>query len=477
MTLIGRLAAGLISLVLVGSALASDAVDVAVDAALDQGRDLAFAESDSLGKTVIAIGIAENSSPAKSIESARQAASVTLAGFLTGKNITATDASVMSSVGGETLLAITSESEVSVDAMLRGAQIYKTGSLNDGRWFVALALAEKAEAFTDALAKRRFETTIQSKGFSPLEDDLARSRRLALTDALRSAVEAFSGVAVATKAYIRDAEDLQSTVATVSQGRVTRYEIVEENQSTGSYYVLVIAEIEERPPGATDNIDAILESMGRPGIFVSSEHAGVVTLLQNFLDDLNFEIATTNPSATYIIDAAVQVEEVPVRFGNGSHYSTKTQIDITLSHRLSSDILLSISNDPDESVDISRYEDIGRRNSLNFAFDEISEPLAQKLKSLMVSEFNNGTKITVALVDWFGLRQVDAFESCLRSLPDVKSVSPLPIDKGSSASFEIIYMGEAGGLQVDFKKHSLSCDGLARLKVRKGSEGRLTFAM
>jgi len=474
----GKFLSGLAGFIFLSSALASGGlIDSSINEALRQGRDLTFTESVELGKIVVAIGVASGDAPNKTIEKARQQANVVLAGFLSGKTISAADSSTVSSIGNETLVAITSASTVSVDALMRGTQVYKVGSLDDEAWFVALVLTEKAKEFEDLLAKRALESTIQSKGFSAVDDDLASARRSALTDALRNAVEAFSGVAVATKAYVQDAEDLQSNVATVSAGRVTRYEIVEENQSTGRYYVLILAEVEERPPGASDNISALLESMGRPSFFISSEDKELEILLHNFLDDQGFDIADSEKAAQYLINADTHIEELPVRFGNGEHYSTRTKIDLTLTHSLNADILLAVSNNIDESVDISKYPEVGRRNSLNFAFEELADTLARKMKSLMVSEFNNGTKVLVSLMEWFGLRDVDAFERCLKTMPDIKTVSQRPIDTDRVATFEVIYMGDPGGLQVDFRKHALSCDGLGKVKLRKGADGQITFVM
>jgi hypothetical protein len=465
-------------LVQTAESLASeDDVDKAIANAVQFGRDLAFVETRELGKAVVALGTAEDRNPDKALEKARQQANVVMAGFLSGKAISALDSSSIQAQGQDVLITITSQSTISVDSLLNGAQVYKIGSLDENTWFVALVIAEKSQEFANVLEQRTFESTIQAKGFSSAGEDATDFRRRALADALRNAVEAFAGVSVAAKSYVRNADEIQSNIAAVSNGRVKRYQVVDEFKSNGQYIVVIVAEIEERPPGADDNIQALLENMGRPSFFVVSNYEEATILLRNLLTSLGFDLASSEQNCRYKLEGQIDFVELPVRYGNGEHYSTRTNLTLLLKQPLNSDVLFSISNTMDDSVDISRYPEIGRRNSVSYAVEEISDPLAQELKSLMVDEFQHGTKILVALEDWFGLRDVDAFESCLESMPDVQSVSQFPIEKDRVARFEIIYRGDPGGLQVDFKKHSLSCDNLGKLRVRKDADGRIVFAM
>jgi hypothetical protein len=452
-------------------------IDAAIVDALQFGKDTQSITTPEWGHVIIALGRGRDPNSERALEIARQNASVLLTGFLDGKSVDAEDRIAVSSTDGDIRTRVESTSTVSINASVSGAQVYRIGAIDQETWYVVMILAEKTAELKERLQDRQLESTIQARGFSPLESTVADARRRALADALRNAVEAFTGVSVAAKSYIRNAEDISSNVASISEGRVRQYEIVEESELNATYSVVILAEIEERPPGASDNIQALLENMGRPSFGISSNSDEVGSLLRDLLSDNGFDLSSSAETARYMLHADSVLTELPVRYGNNEHFSTRTKLNVIVRYRSSPDVLLSISNDEDESVDISRYPEVGRRNSVQFAVEAISEPLISGLKSLMVDEFQHGTKVLVALEDWFGLRDVDAFEACLKSMPSVKTIAQLPIEKDRVARFEIVYMDDPGGFQIDFKKHSFACEGMSRVRVRKDSPGSVVFSM
>ena len=119
--------------------------------------------------------------------------------------------------------------------------------------------------------------------------------------------------------------------------------------------------------------------------------------------------------------------------------------------KISGEVLLNITNDPENSVDVSKYDEVGKKNSFEYAMKEVEKRLIKEIQGSFVDKFNNGSKVFVKLKGFDFMRDVDELKECIDSLPLTKSISASPVE-GKSVTYEVLYLGNPSDLQLEILK-------------------------
>ena len=130
-----------------------------VDDMLEEGRTVALYQDKQFGVCVGAIGYAPLTSKAnRDLEIARTAAITELSGFIEGRNVSASERSVFSSIDGKVRDAFMSEARTNIKAYLRAVEVVQSGKFGRERYAFA-----RGKCVLTAWCKDIFETA----GISP----------------------------------------------------------------------------------------------------------------------------------------------------------------------------------------------------------------------------------------------------------------------------------------------------------------------
>lgn len=102
-----------------------------------------------------------------------------------------------------------------------------------------------------------------AEGMSVNRGDLLQARQVAISDALRNAVEQAAGTIVDAKTLVKDFQTLEDSILTKAQGYVSDYKILDTSISGGIYKVRIEATIKKGP--LKDDLDAIYFTIKRAG--------------------------------------------------------------------------------------------------------------------------------------------------------------------------------------------------------------------
>lgn len=232
-----------------------------VDDMLEEGRTVALYQDKQFGVCVGAIGYAPLTAKAnRDLEIARTAAITELSGFIEGRNVSASERSVFSSVDGKVRDAFMSEARTNIKAYLRAVEVVQSGKFGGERYAFARVCKNHIQVSKELKAQLQ-DNTVQAAGMADLSQGKEKARRMALDDALRNAVAQYHGVTSAAQSTVQDGEDLRSKMATRSSGAVSKYKIVKETIVNGTVRVEIIAEVTEKKVDPKDLNLAIRESV------------------------------------------------------------------------------------------------------------------------------------------------------------------------------------------------------------------------
>lgn len=427
------------------------AAEDAIDDMVSLGQSIRVIDDSQRGRSVLAIGFSDQTgSQNQDTEIARNIAFEELAGFLEGRTVTSDSRVFFEMKDGEAREEFMSSIRTNVEATLRAVETEKVGTANN-RVYVVLRVSPSSIEFSREIQGMMESNEIVATGISSLEAGLDRARRLALDEALRSAVSQFGGVATAATSSVTDQTDLRSQISSRSRGSISSYRIIEEKSEDGYYYVEIAAIVVENDERSEDMQAVIQDSLGRPGYFLTvTDNPLLQSELEKLLEDGGFYVVKDRAGARFILDAEAVVDEFP---SIGGVTGRTTALTIRVFDTFSSEQLHIFENDSSATLQVSTQERIRERRSLDFAIEEIFEEIQETLASGQADQFENGARVTVSLAGFDRLRLVDMFETLLKEMPQVNSVSIRPID-GSKATFDIFYQGNPGELHKEVLRNA-----------------------
>lgn len=444
-----------------------------VNLMLKDEQNISLYKDAKLGRTVISIGLSSVSNKNQARDISRQEAMKYLTGYLKGEKISATDVAEMKYVGNLAEESYYSSIKSSINGSLESAYLYKSGTSSRGTYSVIIISENSNDMknYFNNMNKKR-ANIIESKAFVLIEKDKSKARQNAINEALRNAIEQYNGVQIASKTSIENAETYKGKLSSVSKGMVKRYEIKEEYTEKNTYVVIIVAEIVEEDPNSKKSIDAIKENMGRPSFFIDTNDSRLKDMLEVSLNENNLDISSNKDSAKYLILTGVKKYEYDVPRLKGMK-GLQTTIKITVKDKYANEEIINISNNPESSVEISKYEEIRNRNSYNYAFEEIKQTFIKNINKHFINKFNNGNKVKIKLVNFDRMRDVNELKDCIDSVNLVKSVSVLPVNN-NSVSYEIIYLGNPSDLQLEILKKSKEFR-LRGLRIKDSNSSEIIF--
>ena len=444
-------------------------VDEHIRRMLQDGQQLSLYRDKELGNAVISIGYGMHRKKNVAIDMAKQDAMKYMTGFLKGENISANEVVEQKYIGDQAEESYYQSMKSNINGTLQSAYLYKSGD-HDGMKYSVVIISERSRDIAGIFADRKSSNIITAKGFASLSDGISKARQLALEQALRSAVEQYSGVQMASKTSVENAEIYRGKLSSVSKGVVKQYKIVAENQQGNNYVIEIAAEIVEENQSVGQNIEAIKESMGRPTFLIKVDDIDIRRMLSEVLNDSDLEVTENPTAAKYIIQVNVDRYEYPAMAGMTG---MQTTISIKVKDKYSDDDFLNISNDPENSVEISKSDTIRKRNSYAYAMTEIKKKLTTEIHQKFNSQFNNGSKVLVKLQNFDRMRDVNELKNCIDALPLTKSVAIRPV-QGRSVNYDVMYLGNPSDLQLDIMKKSREFR-LRGLRVKNNDNGMITF--
>ena len=443
-------------------------IDDEINSMLDDGKQFVLYEDSVSGNTLISIGFGLHRKDNIAIDMAKQDAMKQLTGFLHGENVDAIEIAEQKFIGDQAEESFYQSMVSNINGTLSAAYLYKSGNHNDMKYVVML-ISERSKDLSGSFSHRENSNTVKATAFSSLSQGIEKARKLALNQALRNAVEQFSGVQMASKTSIENAENYQGKLSSISKGVVKKYTVINEGPEDDMYVIEIVAEITEEND-TSGSIDAIKESMGRPSFLIVVDDSDIRRMLSEVLNNADLEITDNELSAKYIIKVDIDRYEYPAIAGMTG---MQTTITIKIKDKYSDDDFLNISNDPENSVELSKSDIVRKRNSYSYAMDEIKDKLTTAINKKFNSTFNNGSKVLVKLQRFDRMRDVDELKACIESLALTKSIIVRPV-QNRSVTYEVIYQGNPSDLQIEILKKSREFR-LRGLRVRNTDNGGLIF--
>ena len=339
---------------------------------LENGGGVKSDKNSEVGYYVTALGFSDRSSEAKAYEEARIEALRYLNEMINGVSISG---STYSSTSYITESDGNSSSEYSQDEFQDVARVTFKGQLAatktlkkgkyDGQYFVAISISQndiqqirslksdnlQSGATTMVIMQGsgngnsvanfdRQEKSVESKGLSSMKNGEQRARELALQDAMRNAVQQVQGVMLQGKSGAFN-ETLSFALSTKTEGYVGGYEIIDEDISRGSYYVIIMAKVNAGK--LLSDVNFYLDVLGTPVFSIESRNDEDTEWLSTELERLGFAIndGTTKPTHTFYLKQS----QKQVTNHNGKT-GIETSISVQLKDNSTGEVLFTVINSP-----------------------------------------------------------------------------------------------------------------------------------
>ncbi len=459
------------SVVLLNAGIVSADINNHITEMLHDGQNISLYKDRDSGRTVISIGFGQHAKQNVAIDMAKQAAMKYLGSFLKGERVSATDVAEQKYIGDLAEESYYSIIRTDVNASLKSAYFFKSGK-RGGMTYAVVIISEKSRAAADFFNAGQNSNIVVARGFASMSSGASKARNNAVNQALRNAVEQYAGVQMASKTSIENAEKYRAKLTSVSKGHVKKYEIKKEYKDGNNFVVEIIAEISEEEPGAETSIDAVKESMGRPSFYLITEDQRLKDMISEVLSKNDLEITHEKKRAKYIVNAKAKKYEYDVSMSK-SMKGIQTTMTVNIKDRFSGEDFINVSNDPENSVEISESPEVRERNSYNYAMEELEEKLLKQINRKFIARFQQGEKILVKLVRFDRMRDVDELKECIDSLPMTKSVSVSPVEN-RTVTYEVFYLGNPSDLQLEIMKKSREFR-LKGLRAKNARDGFITF--
>lgn len=437
---------------------------------VSMGQSIRIYDDFQRGRSVLAIGFSDQTGNRnQDIEIARNIAYEELAGFVSGRTIVSDSRVYFELKDGVAQEEFMSSIQSNVEATLRAVETERVGN-RQNRVFVVLRVSPRTIAFSNEIQSAMGSNEIIALGVASLDVGLDRARRLAIEDALRSAVSQFGGVATAARSSVTDQTQLKSQISSRSRGSVSSYRIVDEKNVGGFVQIQIAAIVTEDEDRSEDVVAAIQDNLGRPGYFLETDSDLLRAELEKLLRDGSFHIVTDRSAARFIIAATTRTEEFP---SVGGVTGRTTALTLRVYDVFSTEQLHVFQNDPAQTLQVSTNYALRERRSLTFAIEGIADEFKNSLAAGLTDQFQHGARVAVSLSGFDRVRFVDMFKELLEDLPDVRSVSMRPI-QGQTVTFDVFYHGNPNELQINVLKNAQR-HRIFGLRLRGNSSEGLAF--
>ena len=446
-------------------------IDNKISVMLNNGQGVAVYKSKATGVAILSIGKAQHRKKNIAIDIAKQEATKNLLGFLKGEKISATERAMTSYRGDEVAESYYSSMRSDVNGAIKAAYMYKSGRY-DGQSYVVMMISEHSKDVGKLLDNKHRSNMISARGFASMRQGVGKARSLALDQALRNAVEQYSGVSMASKTTIENAEKYRSKLSAISKGAVKRYTVTKEQKQGGDYMVEISAEVVAEVEAGMQSLDAVKENLGRPAFYLSIRDEHLKKMIQKILINSEFEVTPVERMAKYYVVADVEKLEMSLP-AMPDMLSLRTTITINVKDKHNRQDILMVANDPAGTVEVSANKMIRERKSYGLAMDQIEKDFTQAINQHFTKSFQEGQKVLVALSQFDRMRDVDELKACIESLPLTKSVSVGSVEN-RYVVYEVIYLGNPNDLQLDIMKKSREFR-LRGLRAKSNNTGIITF--
>ena len=430
-----------------------------------------FQEKDA-GCCVGALGFSDKTGKnSKDIEIARTKALEALGGFIAGRTISSRSATHFETMNDQVKESFMNEMHSNMKAYLRAVEYPYSGIFQDQRYVFA-QVCQKRVSVASSLKASLQDNTVRATGVASLGMGKEKARKLALEDALRNAVAQYSGIDTVSQTTVTDHESLNSKMTSRSKGTVSKYKIVNETIEGGLVRIDVVATIEDKPVDPSRISQVVRENQGRPSIYIDTTDKLASKEMERLLKANSYDVTRNKKVARYIMKIDVYVVEQETL---ADMIGRQTTLNISLQDKMSSDDAIVIQNDPTRSTEASDNPHLRATRSMKYAVEDISKELLEHLNEHVVDQFNNGTKVLISFRNFERLGEVEAMANLLRSLPQMKMVTPRPV-QGNVAYYEVLYLGEPSEIQLLVPKNAYKfrLNGL-RGSNQKGDGLEFTF--
>lgn len=391
---------------------------------LDSGGGTISGKSSANGYYVVAMGFSGKSNESKAKEHARIEALRKLNEMINGITASGSTSSSMKYVtvsNDEDLREFSEESFINVvntgfSGSLSAVKELKSGQY-DGRYFVALVITESdisrvsklrssnapsstaggntiiiANGSQASIAQSELKSQfVESKGLADMKNGEAKARELALTDAMRNAIQQVQGVMLQGKSG-KFNEAISLAISTKTEGYVSGYELLDEDIARGQYYVIIEAEVNSGK--LLNDVSFYTKVLGQPVFDVKSQNSLKTDWLVDELERLGFSINDGKTKATHSFYLKQTQKQV---VNHKQVQGIETALSITLKDNSSGEILFTITNDPLKSriyVDpISR----SRQVSEHVAYKQISQKMGVEVIQSLARHAEKGSIYKIVL--------------------------------------------------------------------------------
>lgn len=406
------------------SAVASDPMDD-VFSLLDSDGGTRSGSNKVDGYYVVAMGTSSRSSESKGYEEARMGALRQLTEMINGVAMSGSTQASMTYItvsDGGNSHEFSREAFVDVvntqfQGQLSAAKILKKGKY-DGNYFVAIVIAQSDLANIQALrspvgsqqhnsgntiiiatdsnnpniaSSGNGPTSVESKGLASMKSGEHKAREQAMHDAIRNAVQQAQGVMLQGKSGMFN-DALAMALSTKTEGYVSSYEILDEDIERGSYYVIMMAEVDSGR--LLNDVNFYLDILGQPVFSVRSDSEAKTDWITDELERLGFAIndGSGKPTHTFVL----KQHQRPVEDHKGSK-GIETSLTLSLKDIHNGDILFTVNNVPAKTRIYVQPESRARQVSEHVAFKQMKKKLGPEVIQSLAQRAEKGVVYKIVL--------------------------------------------------------------------------------
>jgi hypothetical protein len=404
-------------------AIAGDQMDD-VFSLLDSGGGTRSGMNKVDGYYVVAMGTSSRSSESKGYEEARINALRQLTEMINGVTMSGSTSSSMQYVtvsDGDSNSEFSKESFVDVanlsfKGQLSAAKVLKKGQY-DGDYFVAISIAQSdiknvntlkstagnsnrggntiiisTDAGNQSIADfKNASSSVEAKGLASMKVGEQKAREQALQDAIRNAVQQAQGVMLQGKSgTFNDA--LTMALSTKTEGYVNEYEILDEDIERGSYYVILMAEVNSGK--LLNDVNFYLNVLGNPVFTVSSDNKSKSAWITDELERLGFSINDGKTKSTHSFYLKQSQNEIEDHKGSKG---IETALTITLKDNYTGDILFTVINDPIKTRIVVKPVSRAKQVSEHVAYKQMKKKLGIEVIQSLARNAEKGTVYQIVL--------------------------------------------------------------------------------
>lgn len=272
-----------------------------------------------------------------------------------------------------------SETEVSVDNLIKGLKVVRSGRNAAGKMEVVVYVSEKQKAYAQEFEAAQLtwgdKGVVQAVGVAP-------DRALAEKNALRSAVEQVAGTLVVGKVSVSvmEKEEFHKHLATTAGALVESYRVTKETRVESEYRIEILARVSKRK--LYENYRSYFKCLGDPAFCLVATNKELIEQFNQFFEDKGLRLVTNPGEADYLICLDGRFRDRPTP-GNASSEGTMLNLTITVRSADGSRVLLTMKEKQAKDSAVltadQRREEVCRR-----IFEKVEKQLHQAVQNMVM---------------------------------------------------------------------------------------------